>query len=137
ALPSRDLRINHREHREHREVKRSLLLPLCSLCSLWFLFLVVQAFADDSGRAALAVGAATLDGGPQDLATVGLHFGAEAAYHLGVVGPMLSFQLDRFSDVSPSQPSTWFVTMGAGVRGYLARARWPIAVFLDGQGVVA
>jgi len=93
--------------------------------------------ADDLGRAALSMGAAQLYNGPSDLEPTGLHVGVEAALHLGFVGPMLSLDVDRFGGAQASVPPTWLVAMGAGLRGFLVRARWPVALFLDAQGVVA
>lgn len=98
----------------------------------------LSARGEEAGRGALAIGAAALRGGPADLSGVGLHVGWESAYHFGFLGPMLSFDVDRFGAALAGGAASTLVSMGAGVRMFLFHTRLaPFAVYLDGQAVVA
>jgi len=94
------------------------------------------ALADDASRFALSVGAAAQSGGGKDLDEVGLHLGGEMAFHLGLAGPVLTLDVDRFASADPTLISTTFVSMGAGVRVFLARPKLPVGAFACAQGVV-
>jgi hypothetical protein len=94
------------------------------------------AHADETGRLAASVGIGELAHGPGDLDSTGFHFGAEFAYHLGALGPMVSFSLERFPNTISALSPTWFVSMGAGGRAVFAPSALPVALFVEGQGVV-
>ena len=107
-----------------------------SAAALSCLLAASLAHADETSRFALGAGIATLAEGPSDLAGVGFHIGGQMSYHFNFVGPVLNLDVDRFGTNDPFLNSTTFVSMGAGVRAYLARPKLPIALYLDAEGSV-
>ena len=92
--------------------------------------------AEETSRFALGSGVAMLSGGPGDLAELGFHVGGQMSYHFNFVGPVLNLDIERFSTNDPFLTSTWFVSMGGGVRAFLARPKLPVAIYLDLEGTV-
>ena len=95
------------------------------------------AHAEETSRFALGAGVATLNKGPSDLSGLGFHVGGQMSYHFNFIGPVLNLDVDRFGTNDPFLTSTTFVSMGGGVRAYLARAKLPFALYLDLEGAVA
>jgi hypothetical protein len=101
------------------------------------LLLASVAHAEETSRFALSTGVATLQSGPADLADVGFHVGGQMSYHFNFVGPVLNLDIDRFGTNDPFLTSTTFVSMGGGMRAFLARPKMPVAFYLDLEGAVA
>lgn len=104
--------------------------------ALGLLLCATVARAEETSRFALSGGVAMLSGGPSDLSDVGFHVGGQMSYHFNFVGPVLNLDIDRFATNDPFLTSTTFVSMGGGVRAFLARPKLPVALYLDLEGAV-